>query len=120
MRSRQVAEKSAFRTSGRPFNYCSQAHALILSAWAIFAPIEICDADYFRFINHSEAIRISTSNSAQLYMIGDGGWLNAYRPYWRDRPWSNGFLLPAIDFDVRQEERDVGADHCSCRYTNAP
>ena len=24
-------------------------------------------------------------------MIGDRGWRNAYRPYWRDRPWRNGF-----------------------------
>src|ERR1700756_1054191 len=40
---------------------------------------------------------VNTSSSAQLYMIGDGSWRNAHRPNWRDRPWSNGFLLPAID-----------------------
>jgi hypothetical protein len=49
-----------------------------------------------RFADHSEAIRpprLNGSSSVQLYMIGDGGWRNAYRPYWRNRPRRNGFLL---------------------------
>src|SRR5580698_8599716 len=84
-------------------------------------PLLLC---YFEIADHSEAVGPSTSKFIeQRSALYDRSWRvgeNAYRPYWRDRPWCNGFLLPALDFDVRQEERDAGADHCACRHANAP
>jgi hypothetical protein len=63
------------------------------------------------------SVMIAVEQRSTLY-DEQRGWENAYRPYWRHRTWSDGFLLPAIDLDVRQEERDAGTDHCACRHTN--
>ena len=63
-----------------------------------------------RIAAHSEVVERFASKHAWrplTQLDGQfGGWRNAYRPYWRHRSWGNGFLLPAVDLDVRQEERN--------------